>query len=198
MSCVDMPAQYCTNSQYVDEAMVFYGSSYLSDRDFCEAYIEVALSQPGSVTPDELADIENGVPHLSWAISRVVYNVDGEFNEINGCGAADLKNGITGGVLQKCVNEFIIEHGEPVLEKAACVYLSGGTLTPFCNSGLFKAAVGVVNNFANQYIEQPIVGFMDKVEDSLAGIAHKCASWFRGLFGAMRMRPGLSNASVVV
>ena len=198
ISCPDTPAGVCPDSQYALEGFIFYGAPYLGAEDFCEAYMQVAVNQPGDVTEDELDNIETGIPRLAYAISRIVYNVDGKFNVSNGCATDVLKNGITGGDLQNCLNEFIVGQGESVLEQAACEYVSGGVLTPFCTSGLFKGACGVVNAFVNQYIEQPIVNAMDKVEDSLAGIAKTCASWFSGLFSAKRLSHKKTNSSVVV
>lgn len=152
--------------------------------EFCGAYMEVAIRQPGDVTPEQLQNIETGVPALSSAISKVVYGLAGHEGVNGHCVSDVLQQGITGRDLQNCVNEFIVTHGEFLLEQLACTSLTGGVLAAFCSSSLFKAATGLVNSFANQYIERPIVHAMDFVEDSLAGIAKTCASWFSGLFSA--------------
>lgn len=199
ISCADTPGQYCPDSKFAMEGFIFYDNFGMSADDFCGTYMQVAVDQPGDVTQEELDDIESGVPFWANKVARVVYNVDGKFKDMsNGCSPAELLAGIKGGDLQNCMNEFIVEHTESALETAACEGISGGVLTPFCQSGLFKGAVGVVNSFVNKYVEQPIVNAMDKVENSLVGIAQKCASWFSGLFSAKRLSLKKTNSTVVV
>jgi hypothetical protein len=194
-------ADWCNPpSQYLEEAIDFYDSPSLSADAFCDAYSQVARNQPGDVTPDQLQNIETGVPALSSMITKVVYGVAGHEGVGADCTSDVLKNGITGGDLQTCVNEFIFTHGESALEEAACEGVSGGVLTAFCTSGLFKAATGLVNSFVNKFIEQPIVHAMDRVEDAIAGVAKSCYNWFTGLFSLNLPRHSMNAtlAEVVV
>lgn len=187
--CREQPRSWCDPpSDYLDEAIVFYDNGYGDDLDVCKSYQQVVTLQSNDITPEQLYDVDNGVPAVSAAITKVVYGAAGHFGLSDDCTTDVLKSGITGGDLQQCMNEFLFSQGESALERAACNMLSGEVLAPFCESKLFSAAAGVVNSYVNKFIEQPIVSAMTHVEDAASHVARSFANWFRGLFSEQALR----------
>lgn len=92
-----------------------------------------------------------------------------------------LNSGCSGQCVQDCINGFIFEKGEDLLEQGACDYVTGGAGTAFCSKVLPKI-LAPINDFVNKFIEKPIVEAADKVEDAVAGAAKKAwnflTHWF--------------------
>ncbi len=81
---------------------------------------------------------------------------------------------LTGKDMQDCVNQFLLDQGEDLLEKAVCAYVTAGAGAAFCESLAFKAGQYVFNKVLNYVIEKPIVEVMDSVEDAALSAAHAC------------------------
>jgi len=92
-----------------------------------------------------------------------------------------LSSGCSGQCVQDCINGFIFEKGEGLLEQGACDYVTGGAGSAFCSKALPKI-LAPINDFVNKFIEKPIVEVADKIEDAVAGAAKKAWSfvthWF--------------------
>ena len=79
---------------------------------------------------------------------------------------------LTGKDLQDCINEFLLEKGEDLLEQAACTYVTEGAGAAFCDSYGFKAGQYVFNWVLNYVAEKPIVEVMDTLENAAVYGAH--------------------------
>ena len=100
-------------------------------------------------------------------------------------GVAKIKTGtLTGKDLQNCGNAYAFQCGMKAVETGLCAYVSdkGVVGKSFCESRAAEAIFGTVNNFANKYIEKPIVKIAAKIEDAAVSVAKHVGHWFMSLF----------------
>jgi len=175
---------------------------HLGSNDACEKYIYHSMN----MTMADMQHETKGVPHFGSATIDAIYggNMPGSpfhdssrrltLDDGNGkdwglvpkiCKdvASDLTTGdMKGKMLQDCVNSFVIENGEALLEVWMCDALTGGLGAALCHSKAFKAVTTVVNNFLNDFIEEPIIEVVDAIEDAVVSIAKKVGHWFHCFF----------------
>lgn len=158
----------------------------MGTQDNCEAYLQAMSSDTSSDA--QLQDPKTGVPALAYALTMVVFNSTEVDNKLNTTDSPDctLKHiatsGINGSGLQDCINDKLIEYGEEKLEQLACAELIGGVAEVFCTSKIFKAAIGVVNSFANKFIEQSLSHAATSIERAATNVVSKATGWFKSLF----------------
>lgn len=92
--------------------------------------------------------------------------------------------GCTGKCLRECIDSFIIEKGESVLEGALCVVLAGPE-SPFCKKVL-PMLMEPINHYINQKLEKIVIEKVDKTEQKVAKAVVKASKkfghWVKNLF----------------
>jgi len=100
-------------------------------------------------------------------------------------GVTKLANGtFTGKDLQNCGNAYAYKCGMIAVEVGLCAWLTGTGVvgTAFCDSKAAEAVYGVINNFADKYLEKPILKVVTKLEDAAVSVAKTVGHWFMSLF----------------
>jgi hypothetical protein len=158
-----------------------------------------------------MKDSDTGVPHFGYAATMLFYSsslsasgskllkaTPAGFNAShvegipscfktppNECktGAENIISGkFTGKDLQGCGNAFIFQCGMKAIETGLCVYLTSGVGSTFCNSRAAEAVYQFVDNFADKYLEKPIVDTATKIEDAAVSVAKHVGHFFLSLF----------------
>ena len=175
----------------------------METEDACDIYLSTTKDRCMS----DMTDLDVGLPQLNTAVMETMFGGDkvslylehnttgdgllhGESKGVKGflpslCVEKIPKfidGSLVGKDMQDCINAFVIEHGEELLESLICDTIvggaSGGIGIPLCHSRGYKAIMGVVNHFLNSLVEQPLIDEMDKIEDAIASGAKKVFEWF--------------------
>eukprot|EP00930_Biecheleria_cincta_P096386 TRINITY_DN88247_c0_g1_i1.p1 TRINITY_DN88247_c0_g1~~TRINITY_DN88247_c0_g1_i1.p1 ORF type:complete len:252 (+),score=49.27 TRINITY_DN88247_c0_g1_i1:66-821(+) len=92
-----------------------------------------------------------------------------------------LVKGATGKEVQDCLNKCAFEYGEDRFEewmcKSASMEYTGGLVNWFCDHAL-SYVMEPVNKFLNKFIEEPVVKVAETIEDAVASVGKKIASFF--------------------
>ena len=90
--------------------------------------------------------------------------------------------GLSGRGVQQCANQYVFQCAEDAVEVGLCTFLTGGAGAALCVSPAAGAVLGVVNSFANKYIEAPVVKVTTKLEDAAASAVKSVGRWFSSWF----------------
>jgi len=168
------------------QPVVYQEGINLQTQERCEAYLSATGGK--ALTDSALQDAHSGIPALAYAMTMAVFTNTSRPVRMSGpeCSIGRLLHGIDGKGMLDCINDRLFKWGEDTVEKLACAALAGvptaGIALAFCASPVFKAFIGVVNTFANKFIEEPIVHAATTIEEAAAHVVSKAASWFKGLF----------------
>jgi len=88
----------------------------------------------------------------------------------------------TGKDLQACGNAYAYKCSVKAIEVGLCAYLTGGVGSTFCASRAAQAVYKFVDNFADKYLEKPIVTVATTIEDASVSVAKHVGHFFLSLF----------------